>query len=241
MRSPVYIHLAVVQPVAPFAQIGRRQMQGGGVLPHAHPAPVHRLDVHRPERLDRAIAHVGAHAETKAGAPFPTLFLSLASLLTMQFHLIFRLLAGRFLAGQVVQPATERRRRQTMLTAILRPTKPALTPGFDVNPPPGLARLVLETSQIHRSSSTLRRSLTCRAIALPNRGAETGRLRADHGRQDKSAAFGRAHVVGWIGDFWHPANLTCWRFRPKRERSQSPERHPLARRVRSHCHEYAGR
>ena len=57
MRSPVDIHLAVVQPVAPFAQRGRRQMQGGGVLPHAHPAPVHRLDVHRPERLEGAIAH----------------------------------------------------------------------------------------------------------------------------------------------------------------------------------------
>ena len=75
MRSPVDIHLAVVQPVTPFAQRGRRQTQGGGVLPHAHPAPVRRLDVHRPERLDRAIAHVGAHAETKAGAPFPALFL----------------------------------------------------------------------------------------------------------------------------------------------------------------------
>jgi hypothetical protein len=166
-------------------------------------------------------------------APFPTLFLSLASLLTMQFHLIFRMLAGRFLAGQVVQPATERRRRQTMLTAILRPAEPALTPGFNVNPPPGLARLVLETSQSHRSSSTLRRSLTCRAIALPNRGAETGRLRADHGRQDKSAAFGPAHVVGWIGDFRHPAYWTCWRFSRKHQDFQCAKRHLYDRRVRS--------
>ncbi len=123
MRSPVDIHLAVVQPVAPFAQRGRRQMQRGGVLPHAHPAPVHRLDVHRPERLDRAIAHVRAHAKTKAGAPLPALFLSLAALLTTQFRLIFRMLASRFLAGQVAQPATERCRRQTMLTAILRPAR----------------------------------------------------------------------------------------------------------------------
>jgi hypothetical protein len=51
-----------------------------------------------------------------------------------------------------------------------------------VNQPPGLPRLVLETSQSHRRSSTLRRSPTCRAIALRNQGAETGRLRADHGR-----------------------------------------------------------
>src|SRR5208337_2105208 len=117
--------------------------------------------------LDRAIAHVRAHAETKAGAPLLALFLSLAALLTTQFRLIFRMLASRFLAGQVVQPTTERCRRQTMLTAILRPAKPALTPGFNVNQPPGLTRLVLETSQIHRSSSTLRRSPTCRTIALP--------------------------------------------------------------------------
>ena len=181
MRAPVDIHLAVVQPVAPFAQRGRRQMQRGGVLPHAHPAPVHRLEVHRPERLEGATAHVRAHAETKAGAPPAALFLSLAALLTTQFRQIFRLLAGRFLAGQIAQPAPERRRRPTMLTAILRPADPAPTPGFKVNQPPGLPRLVLETSQSHRSSSTLRRSPTSRAIALRNPGAETGRLRADHG------------------------------------------------------------
>ena len=124
MRSPVDINLAVVQPVAPFAQRGRRQMQRGGVLPHAHPAPVHRLDVHRPVRLEGAIAHIRAHAKTKADAPFPALFLSLAALLTTQFRLIFRLLARRFLAGQVVQPATERCRRQTMLTAIFARLSP---------------------------------------------------------------------------------------------------------------------
>ena len=43
----------------------------------------------------------------------------------------------------------------------------------------------------------------------------TGRLRADHGRQDKSAAFGRAHVVGRIADFRHLVDPTCWRFRQK--------------------------
>ena len=137
MRSPVDIHLAVVQPVAPFAQRGRRQMQRGGVLPHAHPTPVHRLDVHRPERLEGAIAHIRAHAETEAGAPLPALFLSLAALLTTQFRLIFRMFASRLLAGEVLQPTIERCRRQTMLTAILRPAEPAPTPGFNVNRPQG--------------------------------------------------------------------------------------------------------
>jgi hypothetical protein len=44
--------------------------------------------------------------------------------------------------------------------------------------------------------------VACSAVGL------SGWERADHGRQDKSAASGRAHVAGWIGDFrrlTHPA------------------------------------
>jgi hypothetical protein len=36
---------------------------------------------------------------------------------------------------------------------------------------------------------------------------DVGRRGPDQGRQDKSAASGRAHVVGWIGDFRHPGHL----------------------------------
>src|SRR5208282_1986507 len=50
---------------------------------------------------------------------------------------------------------------------------------------------------------------------------------ADHGRQDKSAASGRAHMVGRIGDFRHLAHLTRWRFLLKRQRFQCAERHLL--------------
>jgi hypothetical protein len=56
--------------------------------------------------------------------------------------------------------------------------------------------------------------------------ADVGSRGPDQGRQDKRAASGRAHVVGWIGDFRHLADLTCWRFRLKRQRFQCPERHP---------------
>lgn len=51
------------------------------------------------------------------------------------------------------------------------------------------------------------------------------RRRPTHGRQDKRAASGRTHMVGWIGDSRRPACPTCWRFRLKRQRSQCPERH----------------
>jgi hypothetical protein len=63
----------------------------------------------------------------------------------------------------------------------------------------------------------------------PRQRAKTGRLReapgADHGRQDKSAASGRAHLIGWVGDFRHLANLTGWRSRQKHQQSQCAERH----------------
>jgi hypothetical protein len=56
-------------------------------------------------------------------------------------------------------------------------------------------------------------------IGLSRRGG------ADHGRQDKSAASGRAHVIGWIEDFLRLVHPTGWRFRAKRQRFQYSERH----------------
>ena len=51
MRTPVDFNLALVQPVAPLAQRIGRQTQSCSVFAHAHSAPVHRFDVHHPERL----------------------------------------------------------------------------------------------------------------------------------------------------------------------------------------------
>jgi hypothetical protein len=62
-----------------------------------------------------------------------------------------------------------------------------------------------------------------------NRTLTRPRLR----RQDKSAASGRAHGIGWIGDFLHPAYWTCWRFRQKCQDFQCAKRHPCDRRVHS--------
>ena len=45
-----------------------------------------------------------------------------------------------------------------------------------------------------------------------------------NGRQDKSAAFGRAQVVGWIGFFDTSAIRACWRFCRKGQRFQRSER-----------------
>jgi hypothetical protein len=51
-RSPVDYHLAIVQQIAPSQQAEARDAMRRGVLAHAHAAPIHRLDMHRPERLD---------------------------------------------------------------------------------------------------------------------------------------------------------------------------------------------
>ena len=45
------------------------------------------------------------------------------------------------------------------------------------------------------------------------------------GRQDKSAAVGRAHMVGWIELFCHHIPPPCWRFRRKRQYFQEAQRH----------------
>jgi hypothetical protein len=49
--------------------------------------------------------------------------------------------------------------------------------------------------------------------------------RATKGRQGKSAAFGRAQVVGWIELFCHHVAPACWRFLGKRQRFQQSLRH----------------
>lgn len=53
-----------------------------------------------------------------------------------------------------------------------------------------------------------------------------------NGRQDKSAACGPAHVVGWIEDFGQLGRQRGWRFRRKDQAFQRSERHPRARRAR---------
>ena len=56
---------------------------------------------------------------------------------------------------------------------------------------------------------------------------------ADHGRQDKSAAFGRAHGVGWIEDSRRLAYRTGWRFCQKHQDFQCSKRHLSDRQVYS--------
>ena len=87
-----------------------------------------------------------------------------------------------------------------------------------------------------RGSSPMSKIACHRALAAFVARSAIGLSRwrgADHGRQDKSAAFGRAHGIGWVGDFRRLAYPTCWRFRQKHQDFQCAKRHPCDRRVHS--------
>lgn len=59
MRAPVACDLAGIQSVTPFAQRMRRQLHRSGVGTDARSAPIHRLHMHRPERLYRVSCGCG--------------------------------------------------------------------------------------------------------------------------------------------------------------------------------------
>src|SRR6267154_2964218 len=82
--------------------------------------------------------------------------------------------------------------------------------------------------------TTLFRSLAMIGMtAFRMRSYEFARLAVRHGgnwsttarRQGKSAAFGRAQVVGRIGVFCHLVAPPCWRFQAKRQAFQHAQRH----------------
>jgi hypothetical protein len=60
------------------------------------------------------------------------------------------------------------------------------------------------------------------------RGAEHRRRQPTNGRQGKRPAFGAAYVVGWIEQFAHTLEASCWRFHRFVQRNQSSNRRRAA-------------
>jgi hypothetical protein len=54
------------------------------------------------------------------------------------------------------------------------------------------------------------------------------RRNTTNGRQGKSVAFGRAHVVGFVEHFRHFKNWPCWRSARNIQQFQYQERHRLS-------------
>ena len=75
------------------------------------------------------------------------------------------------------------------------------------------------------SAVALGRSVACFVAGLAV--IRRKRWKPTNGRQDKSAAFGRAHVVGRVGLFGRSGDTPCCRFMHNSPRFQRPERHRL--------------
>lgn len=118
MRAPVDLDLVLVQPVAPFAQRVRRQTQNCSIFANTHSAPVHGLDMHRPERLRAAVAHVRARAIALPLTSLQSFLPLLTALLAAQFRLICHKLACSFLASKMLEPARECLLVKSKLTAV---------------------------------------------------------------------------------------------------------------------------
>ena len=210
----------------------RRQPQRRSIFAHTHSAPVHRLDVHRTERLQGAIACV--RADPKALPPcLSQAFLPLfTALLSAQFRLIFRELVCSFLACEGVEPAHERPFVQPMLTAICLARNAATPPGLDVNRPPFTPGFVPEMFWTHRRFSTAAENPKWNESTSSKSRARTGRLHARFGRQGKRPAGGPG-LCGWLR--WgidHTDHAPCWRSPRFLNRNQSSKRHrPAARPV----------
>ena len=71
--APVDRNLAAVDQISPAAQAVLRELRRRGILPDCHAAPVQRLHMHRPERLDRLIALVFGQLEPAPLATSATL------------------------------------------------------------------------------------------------------------------------------------------------------------------------
>ena len=177
MRAPVDLNLAILQAVTPTAQRVGRKMQCRGVFANAHAAPVHRLDMHcpeRPERPKRTIAHIRAHAKTLALTPVRPFLALLRTRFSEQLCLRFRMFARCFLAYQVVKPALERTPVEMVMAAIGCARQPALTPRLDITTQKDLHAVFSKCLKFTGDPPCYEGTPTCCDFALRQRGVRTG-------------------------------------------------------------------
>ncbi len=173
MGPPVDLNFPVLESVMPFAQTPGRKRQSSRIFANAHAAPIHRFDMHCPERLDGLVAHIRAHTITLSLRLLASFFALLTTFFTDA------ILADSTCLRAASSPARPTRKdvpRQTMLSTIERLRKATAAPRFDVNQPEGLTRLVLEMSRPHRRSFLPRRNPICYEVASAKVRAGSRRL-----------------------------------------------------------------
>ena len=130
--APVDRNRAAVDQISPAAQAVLRELRRRGILPDGHAAPVQRLHMHRPERLDRLVALVLRQFEP---APLATS----ATLVMLGFGKDSGVLCtdpGHFRICDRTQPTCERRVRETVRPAVAALRQAAALPCLDVHSPP---------------------------------------------------------------------------------------------------------
>lgn len=142
VRPPVDLHLFGCDQIAPSAQAVARDAVCPSIRLQPHAAPIHRLNMHRPVRLNRLRADAGRQ-------PNASLVVTLSSFLAQQFRLCLQ----GFCIGEHVQPTPERVLAKTMLAAIFADPEAASAPRLNVNRPPLTPGFVLEVFRTHRRIS----------------------------------------------------------------------------------------
>jgi hypothetical protein len=154
----------------------RRQLHRRGIGEELHSAPVQRLDMHRPERLRRPVAHIRSDSEPALLLLSERLFSLFPGALAAQFRPIFLELKCSLVAGQPLQPTPQGVLGQTLLLAVFADPETAATPRFDVQRPPFAARSVLEMFGSNRRISTAAENSKWNDNTPGGRRAGTGRL-----------------------------------------------------------------
>lgn len=161
-RSPVHFVAGFFQPIAPNAQRKRRKTECRGVLGMSHAAPVHRLDMHAPERPKSNRFAVRAHAVAIARRPFASLRWTLLALpfklFAAQFPQVFHAFAQILRAHQMAHPPFECRDRKLAPAAIFLHVLMAGIPGRNVCRPVRVVGLCPGTARRHRRIATQPRS-----------------------------------------------------------------------------------
>jgi hypothetical protein len=152
--SPIHFAAGVFETITPDCTTHRAKDRALRHIRKAHAAPVHRFDMHAPERAKSDWTAVCAHTVTVARRPPRALQRRLLCRLPTQFLQMFRTFTEILRAHQMADPLLERRDRKLAAAAIFRRLLMTSVPGLNVLRPVRTVCFFLRTS-CHRSASTI--------------------------------------------------------------------------------------